>query len=136
MLDGKGGFVLLPAEKIIHKSAPRIGLAITTPTTYPGNDPLAIHCSSGTVYLTNHRVRPDPEQKLTCKAPLTEESDCIPSRESHSRTAVLLSSTSQPSRYPSHRSLVWSKCMAGISATRARRQHPCHASCHRIEVDF
>ncbi|OCT48574.1 hypothetical protein CLCR_04294 [Cladophialophora carrionii] len=65
MLDGKGSFVLLPAERIIHKTTPRVGLAITTPTTYPGNSPLAIHCSSGTVYLTNQRIVYLPEKPTT-----------------------------------------------------------------------
>ncbi|OAL23390.1 hypothetical protein AYO22_06440 [Fonsecaea multimorphosa] len=62
MLDGKGGFVPLPSERIIHKSSPRISLAITTPSTYPGNNPLAIHCSSGIVYLTNQRIVYLPEK--------------------------------------------------------------------------
>ncbi|KAJ9613889.1 hypothetical protein H2200_002025 [Cladophialophora chaetospira] len=62
MLDGKGSFVLLPAEKIIHKTTPRVSLAITTPTTYPGNSPLAIHANSGTVYLTNQRIVYLPEK--------------------------------------------------------------------------
>ncbi|KIW94993.1 uncharacterized protein Z519_04973 [Cladophialophora bantiana CBS 173.52] len=62
MLDGKGGFVPLPSERIIHRSTPRISLAITTPSTYPGNNPLAIHCSSGTVYLTNQRIVYLPEK--------------------------------------------------------------------------
>lgn len=57
MLDGSQGFVRLPGERIIHKSSPRISLALTTPTTYPGNNPVAIHCSSGVTYLTNQRVR-------------------------------------------------------------------------------
>ncbi|EXJ54271.1 hypothetical protein A1O7_09609 [Cladophialophora yegresii CBS 114405] len=65
MLDGKGSFVLLPAERFIHKTTPRVALAITTPTTYPGNSPLAIHCSSGTVYLTNQRIVYLPEKPAT-----------------------------------------------------------------------
>ncbi|OAP55781.1 hypothetical protein AYL99_09933 [Fonsecaea erecta] len=62
MLDGRGSFVPLPSERIIHKSSPRISLAITTPSTYPGNNPLAIHCSSGIVYLTNQRIVYLPEK--------------------------------------------------------------------------
>ena len=56
MLDGKGGFVPLPGEKVIHKSSPRIALAITTPTSCPGNNPLSIHSNSGIAYVTNQRV--------------------------------------------------------------------------------
>ncbi|KIX05137.1 uncharacterized protein Z518_06009 [Rhinocladiella mackenziei CBS 650.93] len=62
MLDGQQGFIRLPSERIIHKSSPRISLAITTPSTYPGNNPLAIHCSSGIVYLTNQRIVYLPER--------------------------------------------------------------------------
>ncbi|EXJ82220.1 hypothetical protein A1O3_06033 [Capronia epimyces CBS 606.96] len=66
MLDGQQGFIPLPAEKIIHKSSPRISLDITTPSTYPGHHPLNIHSSSGIVYLTNQRIvylpdKPTPE---------------------------------------------------------------------------
>lgn len=57
MLDGSQGFVRLPGERIIHKSSPRTSLALTTPTAYPGNSPLSIHCNSGVTYLTNQRVR-------------------------------------------------------------------------------
>lgn len=56
MSDGHGGFVRLPAETIIHKSSPRISFALSTPSTYPGHNPLDINCSSGIVYLTNQRV--------------------------------------------------------------------------------
>ncbi|KAI1625230.1 hypothetical protein EDD37DRAFT_629118 [Exophiala viscosa] len=62
MLDGKGGFVPLPGEKVIHKSSPRIALAITTPTSYPGNNPLSIHSNSGIAYVTNQRVVYLPEK--------------------------------------------------------------------------
>ncbi|EHY60896.1 hypothetical protein ABEF92_005616 [Exophiala dermatitidis] len=56
MSDGHGGFVRLPAETIIHKSSPRISFALSTPSTYPGHNPLDINCSSGIVYLTNQRI--------------------------------------------------------------------------------
>ncbi|EXJ81878.1 hypothetical protein A1O1_07943 [Capronia coronata CBS 617.96] len=56
MLDGQQGFIPLPAEKVIHKSSPRVSLAITTPSTYPGRNPLNINCNSGVVYLTNQRI--------------------------------------------------------------------------------
>ncbi|KIW77218.1 hypothetical protein Z517_09664 [Fonsecaea pedrosoi CBS 271.37] len=65
MLDGKGAFVPLPGERIIHKSSPRIGLAITTPSTYPGNNPVSIHCNSGIVYLTNQRIVYLPEKSTS-----------------------------------------------------------------------
>lgn len=57
MLDGSQGFVRLPGERVIHQSSPRISLALSTPSSYPGNNPLSIHCSSGVTYLTNQRVR-------------------------------------------------------------------------------
>ncbi|KAK5053156.1 hypothetical protein LTR84_002130 [Exophiala bonariae] len=62
MLDGSQGFVRLPGERIIHTSSPRIALALTTPTTYPGNNPLSIHCNSGIAYLTNQRIVYLPEK--------------------------------------------------------------------------
>ncbi|KIV83137.1 hypothetical protein PV11_05190 [Exophiala sideris] len=65
MLDGKGGFVPLPSEKVIHRSLPRIALAITTPATYPGNNPLSIHSNSGIAYVTNQRLVYLPEKPTT-----------------------------------------------------------------------
>jgi WW domain-binding protein 2 len=56
MLDPKQGFVRLPGEKPIFASPARTGFAITTPRTYPGNNPLSIQSNAGIVYLTNQRV--------------------------------------------------------------------------------
>ena len=56
MLEPKQGFVRLPQEKPIFASPARTGLSITTPKTNPGDNPLSIHSTAGTVYLTNQRV--------------------------------------------------------------------------------
>lgn len=56
MLDDGNNFVPLPREKILFTSPPRTTLSLETPNSYPGKEPLAISCSSGTAYLTNQRV--------------------------------------------------------------------------------
>lgn len=56
MLHEADGFVRLPGEQVLYQSPPRTTLALQTPNTYPGKDPLAIHSSAGCVYLTNQRV--------------------------------------------------------------------------------
>jgi WW domain-binding protein 2 len=56
MLDPKQAFVRLPGEKPVYASPARTGLSITTPRTYPGNNPLSVHSNAGVVYLTNQRV--------------------------------------------------------------------------------
>ncbi|KAK5445290.1 hypothetical protein LTS15_010071 [Exophiala xenobiotica] len=82
MLDSQKGFVPLPGERIMHKSTPRLALAITTPATYPGNNPLAIHCNSGTAYITNQRIiyLPDtatPELKSFSAPLLNIHDSCV-----------------------------------------------------------
>lgn len=56
MLQEPQGFVRLPGEKPLYKSPPRTSFALTTPRTYPGNEPVSVSCDSGTLYLTNQRV--------------------------------------------------------------------------------
>ena len=56
MLDQQQGFVRLPGEQPVWKSPARTSLAITTPRSYPGNNPVALNSNAGTVYLTNQRV--------------------------------------------------------------------------------
>ncbi|KAA6411038.1 MAG: hypothetical protein FRX48_05349 [Lasallia pustulata] len=56
MLDETTGFVPLPKERILFTSPPRTTLAIQTPNSYPGKEPLAIHSSAGTAFLTNQRL--------------------------------------------------------------------------------
>ena len=56
MIHEREGFVRLPDEQILYTSPARTSLAITTPRTYPGNNPLAIRSDTGIVYLTNRRV--------------------------------------------------------------------------------
>lgn len=56
MLDDGNNFVPLPREKILFTSPPRTTLSLETPNSYPGKEPLAISCSSGTAYLTNQRL--------------------------------------------------------------------------------
>lgn len=56
MLHEADGFVRLPGEQVLYRSPPRTTLALQTPNTYPGKDPLAIYSSTGCVCLTNQRV--------------------------------------------------------------------------------
>ena len=56
MLDPSSGFVRLPGEKSVFKSSLRTSLAITTPRSYPGSNPLNINSSAGIAYLTNQRL--------------------------------------------------------------------------------
>lgn len=56
MLHETEGFVRLPGERIIYTSPPRTTLALQTPNTYPGKEPLSIHSSAGCAHLTNQRV--------------------------------------------------------------------------------
>src|ERR1700761_5873619 len=135
MLDGKGGFVPLPSERIIHKTTPRVTLAITTPTTYPGNNPLAIQCNSGTVYLTNQRVGASTT-RCSNRPMLTSPTDCVSPRETDPRAQVIFSSAPQPPRYTHDCTMVWAERVAGSFATRARWQHSRYTSRHRTEADI
>lgn len=56
MLDDARRFVSLPREKNLYTSPPRTTLALEAGNTYPGKEPLAISCGSGTAYITNQRV--------------------------------------------------------------------------------
>ena len=56
MLDQRQSFVRLPGEDLIYTAPPRTSLSLTTPRSYPGNDPLSIKASVGNLYLTNQRV--------------------------------------------------------------------------------
>lgn len=56
MLDGAHHFVPLPREKTLFTSPPRTSLALDAGNAYPGKEPLAVNCSSGTAHLTNQRV--------------------------------------------------------------------------------
>ncbi|KAI9798530.1 MAG: hypothetical protein M1825_005335 [Sarcosagium campestre] len=60
------GLVLLPSEHLLYTSPPRTSIAITTPDTYPGNEPFNAECRNGRVHITNQRIiylplRPTPE---------------------------------------------------------------------------
>ena len=57
MLDGPQSFVRLPREKVLFTSPPRTSLALQTPNSYPGKEPLSIKCSDGKAIITNQRVR-------------------------------------------------------------------------------
>ena len=56
MLDEQNRFVPLPGEQILFTSPPRTTLALQTPNSYPGKEPLAINSSGGVAFLTNQRV--------------------------------------------------------------------------------
>ena len=52
-------FVRLPREKLLLTSPPRTTLEIQTPnatSTYPGREPVSVHCANGVLYLTNQRL--------------------------------------------------------------------------------
>lgn len=50
------GFVRLPGERILFTSPPRTTLELSSPNSYPGKEPLSIHCSNGRAYLTTQRL--------------------------------------------------------------------------------
>lgn len=56
MLEGPQNFVRLPREKILFTSPTRTSLALTTPNTYPGKEPLSLKSSDGRAIITNQRV--------------------------------------------------------------------------------
>ncbi|KAL2040871.1 hypothetical protein N7G274_006329 [Stereocaulon virgatum] len=56
MLDGPQSFVRLPREKLLFISPPRTALALETPKSYPGKEPLSIKCSDGKAIITNQRL--------------------------------------------------------------------------------
>ena len=64
MLNNTTGFVLLPKEQHVWRSPPRTSLSLTTPRSYPAQNPLNIESASGTLYLTNQRVIYLPEKSL------------------------------------------------------------------------
>lgn len=49
-------FVELPQEKILFTSPPRVSLQISSPNSFPGNEPLSIKSDAGVAYITNQRV--------------------------------------------------------------------------------
>lgn len=64
MLNNTTGFVLLPKEQHVWRSPPRTSLSLTTPRSYPAQNPLNIDSASGTLYLTNQRVVYLPDKSL------------------------------------------------------------------------
>ncbi|KAL9046436.1 MAG: hypothetical protein Q9214_000723 [Letrouitia sp. 1 TL-2023] len=57
MLDAAKTIIPLPREKILYASPPRTTLSLQTPNSYPGKEPLAVHSSSGTAFVTNQRLK-------------------------------------------------------------------------------
>ena len=57
MLDDTGkDFVRLPHEKVLITSPPRTSIALTSPNSYPGKEPVNIKTSDGRAIITNQRV--------------------------------------------------------------------------------
>ncbi|CAF9916182.1 MAG: hypothetical protein HETSPECPRED_002786 [Heterodermia speciosa] len=56
MLDKNTGFVRLNGEKVLFTSPARTTLELSSPSSYPGKEPISIHCSNGKAYLTNQRL--------------------------------------------------------------------------------
>jgi len=56
MLDETKGFVPLPRERILFTTPQRTTLSLQSSNSYPGKEPLSIHSSAGTGYLTNQRL--------------------------------------------------------------------------------
>lgn len=65
MLDEAHRLVPLPREKVLFTSPPRTSLSLDTSNAYPGKEPLAISCSSGTAFLTNQRVSSSYQEPST-----------------------------------------------------------------------
>nr|POE47290.1 upf0664 stress-induced protein [Quercus suber] len=62
----KPPFTPLPNEKTLFTSPPRIALALSSPTHYPGRQqkPFSLSASSGVVYLTNRRIIYIPDKPM------------------------------------------------------------------------
>ncbi|KAG8530942.1 uncharacterized protein KY384_004299 [Bacidia gigantensis] len=57
MLDGASKeFVRLPRERVLITSPSRTSLALQTPNSYPGKEPLSIKCSDGRAFVTTQRL--------------------------------------------------------------------------------
>jgi WW domain-binding protein 2 len=57
MLNQEGEVVKLPNEKIFHKVRSRTGLELAAPKSLSTVTPFSRKSDSGTVYITNKRVR-------------------------------------------------------------------------------
>ncbi|ETN43377.1 uncharacterized protein HMPREF1541_02536 [Cyphellophora europaea CBS 101466] len=62
MRNQEGNFVLLPGERHIWRSSPRTAFSLTSPRSYPGQNPINIQCTAGVLYLTNQRIVYLPEK--------------------------------------------------------------------------
>lgn len=58
MLDGPSSYIRLPREKTVFTSPARTSLALQTPNSYPGKEPLNIKCADGKAIITTQRVCP------------------------------------------------------------------------------
>ncbi|MCJ1255989.1 hypothetical protein MMC24_003808 [Lignoscripta atroalba] len=56
MLDETKGFVPLPREHILFTTPSRTALSLQTPNSYPGKEPVGIHSTGGTAFITNQRL--------------------------------------------------------------------------------
>lgn len=108
MLDGAHHFVPLPREKTLFTSPPRTALALEAGIPYPGNEPIAISCASGTAFLTNQRVSWTFQCLLHDVADRAIPLAHLPPGRSHLQIPVLLRSNPQPPRYSRLGPLLWS----------------------------
>lgn len=123
MLDETTGFVPLPKERVLFTSPQRTTLAIQTPNSYPGKEPLAIHSSAGTAFLTNQRVG-----LLICecfRAALirSHSAACVSTGSSHSTSQILLRTHHEPTRRSCSRTLLRRQRLDRYTPTGYRRWH-------------
>lgn len=125
MLDSAHHFVPLPREKTLFTSPPRTALALEAGNTFPGKEPIAISCASGTAFLTNQRVCstspcPFPTVWLTEPRPLAY----LPSSRFNPQISVLLRSNPESPRHSRLGSLLWTQCLVCCSPASHRRRDP------------
>lgn len=125
MLDSAHHYVPLPREKTLFTSPPRTALALEAGNTFPGTEPVAISCASGTAYLTNQRVGPIfqlSSHNLANWPP--SPSAHLPSSRSHPQIPVLFRSDPESSRHSCLGPLLWSQRLVCCSPASHRRGNP------------
>lgn len=127
MLDKDTAFVRLPGERILFTSPSRTTLELSSPNSYPGKEPLSIHCSNGRAYLTTQRVSA-ARPALCMVADPNVPPASLPSHRLDTSFPVSLCPNTESARHSRHSTLLRRQCFRWHSEACARWQHPSAAS--------
>lgn len=135
MLDtASKDFVRLPGEQTLYTSPSRTSLALQTPNSYPGKEPLSIKCSDGKAFITNRRVSLNatrPHNNLSSQHIIAS----ISTYDSYAPASILSITHTRSPRYPCLRALLRSQLLGwhaptytwrrlcGASQSRANKTH-------------